>query len=183
MINIKEIETKMNKSIENTTRNFATIRSGRASVSMLDGVKVEYYGTLVPVNQVAHITIPEARLIEIKPWDKSVLADIEKAISKSDLGIAPMNDGKVIRLSMPPMNEERRKEIAKVVKKMAEDGKVSVRTIRREANELVDEENKEKQISEDEAKKLKDQIQKLTDKFIANIDQITANKEKEIMEI
>ena len=182
-MNIKESEVKMKKAIENLQREFTTVRTGRASISILDSVKVEYYGSLLPVNQVANISIPEPRLIEIKPWDKNALSEIEKAILKADLGLTPNNDGKIIRVNIPSLTEERRKELVKVVSKMAEDGKIAIRNIRREINENIDKKKEEKEISEDEAKRLKNEVQKSTDNFILQIDKILANKEKEILEV
>lgn len=180
---LKDIEEKMGKSIEATQRNFMSVRTGRATPHILDGIKVECYGTLMTINQVANIIIPEPKLIEIKPWDKNVLSDIEKAINKSELGLNAINDGKVIRIGIPPLTSERRTELTKVVRKMAEDGRIAVRGIRREENEILDKAKAAKEISEDENKRLKEQIQRITDHNIAQIDKLLANKEKEIMEI
>ena len=181
---VKEImhdtETKMKKTIEATQREFSTIRTGRASGAILESVKVDYYGTPTPVKQLAAISTPEARLIVIQPWDKGVMEEIEKAILKSDIGITPTNDGKVIRLSMPPLTQERRLELDKVLKKIAEDGHVSVRTARHAAIELVRKSEKDKVITEDEKFKTQDDIQKLTDKYIKEIDTMLAAKEKDI---
>ena len=181
---VKEIlhdtETKMKKTIEATQREFSTIRTGRASGAILESIKVDYYGTPTPIKQVAAITTPEARLIVIQPWDKGVMEEIEKAILKSDIGITPTNDGKVIRLSMPPLTQERRLELDKVLKKVAEDGHVSVRTARHAAVELVRKSEKDKIITEDEKFKTQDDIQKLTDKYIKEIDTMLASKEKDI---
>ena len=183
-MNVKEIlhdtETKMKKTIEATQREFSTIRTGRASGAILESVKVDYYGTPTPIKQLAAITTPEARLIVIQPWDKGVMEEIEKAILKSDVGITPTNDGKVIRLSMPPLTQERRQELDKVLKKVAEDGHVSVRTARHAAIELVRKSEKDKVITEDEKFKTQDDIQKLTDKYIKEIDTMLAAKEKDI---
>ena len=181
---VKEIlhdtETKMKKTIEATQREFSTIRTGRASGAILESVKVDYYGTPTPVKQLAAISTPEARLIVIQPWDKGVMEEIEKAILKSDIGITPTNDGKAIRLSMPPLTQERRQELDKVLKKIAEDGHVSVRTARHAAIENVRKSEKDKIITEDEKFKTQDDIQKLTDKYIKDIDNMLAAKEKEI---
>lgn len=181
---VKEImhdtEMKMKKTTEATQREFSTIRTGRASGAILESVKVDYYGTPTPIKQLAAISTPEARLIVIQPWDKNVMEEIEKAILKSDVGITPTNDGKVIRLSMPPLTQERRQELDKVLKKVAEDGHVSVRTARHAAIETVRKSEKDKIITEDEKFKTQDDIQKLTDKYIKDIDTMLAAKEKEI---
>jgi ribosome recycling factor len=184
---IKEIlndaEERMKKSTEHLGRDLSSLRAGRANPAMLDRVMVDYYGVPTPINQMASITVPEARLLVIQPWDKSVIADIEKAIMKSDLGITPSNDGNVIRVAIPQLTEERRKELVKVVKKRAEEAKVAVRNIRREANELLKASEKEKVISEDENKRGVDESQKLTDKYVKEVDKISQAKEKDIMEV
>jgi ribosome recycling factor len=177
-----EADAKMKKAIEATKRDFASVRTGRASTSILDNIKVEYYGTLVPLNQVANLSAPDAHTIEIKPWDHQVLSEIEKAIQKSDLGIAPNNDGKIIRLSMPPLTEERRKEFVKLVKKHAEDGRVAIRGIRQDANKALETLKKDKAVSEDEFKKAHDHIQKLTDLNTQELNKLSEHKEKEILE-
>ncbi len=181
---VKEIlhdtETKMKKTVEATQREFSTIRTGRASSAILESVKVDYYGTPTPVKQLAAISTPDARLIVIQPWDKNVMPEIEKAILKSDIGITPANDGKVIRLSMPSLTQERRQELDKVLKKIAEDGHISIRTARHAAIETVRKSEKDKIITEDEKFKTQDDIQKLTDKYIKEIDNMLAAKEKEI---
>jgi len=182
MTNLKAVEEKMSKAVEAMRRSLVVVRTGKASPAMVEGIKVEYYGTPTPLNQIAAITAPEARLLEIKPWDKNALADIEKAIQKSELGLNPINDGKVIRLQVPQPTEERRKELMKVVKKLAEDGRIAIRAIRREANEEVDKAKQAKSLSDDEVKRQKDRIQQLTDKFMAMVDQVLAAKEKEILE-
>jgi ribosome recycling factor len=158
------------------------IRTGRASLSILDGIKVDYYGTLTPLNQMATLAVPESRLITIQPWDVSVIKDIEKAILKSDLGLTPSNDGKIIRISIPPLTEERRKEIVKVVHKVCEDYKVSVRNVRRDSNDLVKSMKKDGEISEDDAFKSQDRVQQITDEFVKLIDECYKEKEKEILE-
>jgi ribosome recycling factor len=181
---VKEIlhdtETKMKKTVEATQREFSTVRTGRASTAILDSVKVDYYGTSTPLKQLAAVSTPDARLITIQPWDKAAMEEIEKAILKSDIGITPTNDGKVIRLSMPPLTQERRGELDKVLKKIAEDGHVSVRNTRHAAIENVRKSEKDKIITEDEKFKTQDDVQKLTDKYIKEIDTMLATKEKEI---
>jgi len=172
----------MGKSIASLKIDLNRLRTGRASLSIFDGVKVDYYGTLTPLNQMATLAVPESRLITIQPWDVSVIKDIEKAILKSDLGLAPSNDGKIIRIAIPPLTEERRKELVKVVHKMCEDYKVSVRNIRRDANELLKGMKKDGEISEDDAFKAQDQVQKITDEQIKLIDECYKDKEKEILE-
>lgn len=187
MAEIKEIlstaQTKMQKTIEVLRVDLASVRAGRASVSLLDKVMVEYYGTPTPVNQVASVTVPEPRMIVIQPWEKNLLKDIERAIMKSDLGLNPNSDGSVIRLNLPQLTEERRKELVKTVHIKAEDARVSIRNLRREANDSVKKAEKAKEITEDEAKKANDDIQKMTDKFIKEVDTVMEHKEKEVMEI
>ena len=178
-----DTETQMQKVLDALAHEYAGIRTGRASVGLLDGITVEYYGTQTPLNQVATISIPESTLIVIQPWDATVLKAIEKAILRSDLGITPSNDGKVIRLGIPPLTEERRQQYAKVVKKKAEEKKVVIRQIRRDANELLKSLEKEKEITEDEHHRGQDRVQKITDQFIKKIDDVTARKEKEILEL
>ena len=178
-----DAEEGMQKSIEYLKEDLATLRAGRANPAMLDKIMVDYYGEPTPINQLANITIPEARLIVIQPWDKSSMPEIEKAILRSDLGVNPNNDGNVIRIAIPQLTEERRKDIVKVVRKKAEEGKVAVRNIRRESNDLLKTSEKDKLISEDENKKATDDIQKLTDKYIKEIDLVLQAKEKDIMEV
>ncbi|MCX5680367.1 MAG: ribosome recycling factor [Candidatus Omnitrophica bacterium] len=177
---IAETDVKMNKTVEATLREFATVRTGRASTAIVDSIKVEYYGTVTPLKQLAAVSTPDARLIMIQPWDKNSLADIEKAILKSDVGIAPTNDGKVIRLSVPPLTQERRTELDKVLKKVAEEGRISLRTARHAAVEHIRKLEKDKAITEDEKFKFQEEVQKLTDKHIKDIDTTLASKEKEI---
>ncbi|OIK13945.1 ribosome recycling factor [Bacillus sp. MUM 116] len=174
---------KMSKGIQAFSRELASIRAGRASASLLDRVTVDYYGAATPVNQVAGITTPEARLLVIQPYDKSILGDIEKAILKSDLGLNPSNDGSIIRIAIPQLTEERRKELVKVVKKEAEEAKVAIRNVRRDANEDLKKLEKNGEITEDDLRGYSDDIQKLTDENISKIDKITKDKEKEIMEV
>ncbi|MCF0155827.1 MAG: ribosome recycling factor [Veillonella sp.] len=176
-------EERMNKSIDALKHEFASIRTGRASTALLDGVTVDYYGTPSPINQVANISVPEPRMIVIAPWDKSMMPAIEKAIMMSDLGLNPNNDGEQIRLAIPQLTEERRKEIVKTVHKKAEDAKVAIRNIRRDANDALKKEEKAKTITEDVAKDGQDRIQKVTDKFIKMIDDLKVVKEKDVLEV
>ena len=180
---IKEAEERMKKCVSETKNAFNTLRTGRATPALLEKIFVDYYGAPTPINQLANITVPEARLIVIQPWDKSVLPEIEKAIMKSDLGINPTSDGEVVRLAIPPLTEERRLELVKIVKKKAEDGRVAVRNVRREANDEIKSAQKEGLISEDELKKAQERVQKLTDKYIKEIDMLLAEKEKDIIQI
>ena len=175
------IEERMKKTINNFEENLSEIRAGRANPAILNKVTVDYYGTPTPINQVAGISVPEARLIVIQPWDMSVLKEIERAILASDVGITPNNDGKVIRLNFPELNEERRKDIVKDIRKMAEETKVTVRGVRRDGIDEFKKMQKDSVITEDELKQAEDQIQKLTDKHVEEIDKILADKEKEIM--
>jgi ribosome recycling factor len=179
---LKEVETRMQAAIEALTREFAGVRTGRASTGLLEGIRVDYYGTPTPVAQVSAISVPDPKTLLIQPWDASLISAIEKAIMKSDLGLTPTSDGKAIRLSLPPLTEERRKQLAKVVGKLAEDARVAVRNIRREANEkLKAREKKEKAISEDESRRGQEQIQKTTDKHIRRVDELLQKKEEEIL--
>jgi len=174
-----DAENKMKKSLSSLSDSFKAVRTGRASAALFDKVMVEYYGTPTPLNQTANISIPEARLIVIQPFDKSILNDIEKAIQTSELGLNPSNDGKIIRINIPPLTEDRRKELVKQAKSMAENGKVSIRNIRRDFNEQI----KKSDLTEDEQKKATDEIQKLTDKYTEKITEVFTEKENEIMEI
>ena len=183
MSDYKNLEEKMGKTISVLEENLAEIRAGRANPAILNKIKVDYYGVPTPINQVAGISVPEARLIVIQPWDASILKEIEKEILKADIGINPNNDGKVIRLSFPELTEERRKELVKDIKKIAEDAKVSIRSIRREGIDEYKAMQKESMIKEDDLKRAEDDIQELTDKKIAEIDKILDNKEKEIMSV
>ena len=178
----QETREGMNKSIDSLKNEFKKVRTGRASVSILDDIRVEYYGTMTPLNQMASLSIPESRLIIIQPWDVSVIKDIEKAILKSDLGLTPSNDGKLIRISIPPLTEERRKELVKVIYKKSEEYRVAVRNIRRDSNELLKGLKKDGEISEDDAFRAQDQVQKITDEYIKLIDDVCKEKEKEILE-
>ena len=180
---LKEAQDHMQKAIEVLKKEFATMRVGRANPALLEKVVVEYYGTQMPVNQLATISAPEPRLLVIQPWDKGALGAIEKAILKSDLGITPTNDGSVIRLAIPPLTQERRQELVKVARKKAEEARVAIRNIRRDANDRIKDLEKDKVISEDEGKRGQDEVQKLTDKHISEIDELLKIKEKEIMEV
>lgn len=173
----------MSRSVEVLRKEFSSIRTGRASLALLDGIIVNYYDTPTPLQQLASLSIPESRQILIQPWEQKIVPDIEKAILKSDLGLTPSNDGKTIRISIPPLTEERRKLLVKTVKKKAEEAKVSVRNIRRDTNEEIKKLEKEKHISEDIVKKLQDEIQKITDSYIDKVDEVLSLKEKEIMEV
>ena len=180
---IKSAEDRLNKTLDALKKDYGTLRAGRAAPSLLDKVTVDYYGTATPVNQIANVTIPEPRMIMIKPYDKSSLKEIEKAIQKSDLGLTPNNDGTAIRLTIPQPTQERRKELVKIVSKKAEEAKVAMRNIRRDANESIKKLEKGKQITEDDRKEAQDKIQKLLDKFIKLVDGVRAAKEKEVMEV
>ncbi|KUG03624.1 ribosome recycling factor [hydrocarbon metagenome] len=180
---LHDAEEKMQKSIEFLAKDLSTLRAGRANPAMVEKITVEYYGETTPINQLGNITVPEARLLVIQPWDKSIIPDIEKAIFRSDLGITPSNDGVVIRIAVPQLTEERRKDLVKVVKKKGEEAKVAIRNIRRESNDLLKMSEKEKLISEDENKKGMDEIQKFTDKYVKNVDLVLQAKEKDIMEV
>ena len=177
------INEKMQKAISVLQETLGAVIAGRANPAILNKISVEYYGTLTPLTQVASVSIPEARTLVIQPWDANLLKEIEKEISKSDIGITPNNDGKVIRLSFPELTEERRKEIVKTVKKMGEDSKVTIRSIRRDAIDFAKNLKKNNEISEDELKDEEDNVQKITDKFVDEIDKIIASKEKEIMQV
>jgi len=178
----QETKDNMGKSIDALKNEFNRVRTGRASLTILDGIRVDYYGTLTPLNQMATLSVPESRLITIQPWDVSVIKEVEKAILKSDLGLTPSNDGKIIRISIPPLTEERRKELVKVINKISEDHKIAVRNIRRDSNELLKGLKKDGDISEDDAFKAQDQVQKITDEYIKLIDDVNKDKEKEILE-
>ena len=178
----KDAESRMQGAVETLTREFAGVRTGRATAALLEGIRVDYYNTPTPVNQVASISVPDPRTLLIQPWDASLLTKVEKAIQKSDLGLTPANDGKVIRLNMPPLNEERRKQLAKAVGKLAEEARVAVRNIRREAKDRLRGLAKDKKISEDDEKRSEADLQKLTDRFIQKIDELLKKKEQEILE-
>lgn len=178
----KNAEDRMEKALAALKRDLSTLRAGRASPSVLDRVSADYYGTPTPINQLGSINTPDSRTLVIQPWDKSALAAIEKAILKSDLGLNPANDGSIIRIVIPPLTEERRKELAKDTKKFGEDAKVAIRNIRRDANDDIKKKEKD-EISEDESRRHQDDVQKMTDRFVSEVDKILAAKEKEIMEV
>ncbi len=180
---MNEAKKAMEKSIEAQKKELQRVRTGRASVSLLDDVMVDYYGTPTPLNQVGTLAIPEARMITIQPWEKNLIPEIERAVFKADLGLNPISDGILIRLNLPPLTEERRKEMAKLVRRMAEDTKVAIRNARRDANEALKKLQKDKEISEDDQKRGEKEIQDLTDQFIKLADEVVEHKEKEIMEI
>lgn len=180
---LKEIEAKMEKSINSLMNEFATVRAGRANPAVLDSIKVEYYGTPTPITQLASVSVPEAHMIVIQPWDMNALKDIEKAINMSDLGINPNNDGKMIRLNFPPLTEERRKELVKDIKKMAEAGKVAIRNIRRDGMDAFKAMKKNNEITEDDVKTAEKDVQDLTDKYVKKADTLLEAKEKELMAI
>ena len=178
-----DAQERMEKAIATLEKDFTKLRTGRATTSLVDNIKVDYYGTITPIQQMASVAIPDSRTVTIQPWDKSAMALIEKAISISDLGLTPQNDGNFIRISIPPLTEERRKDLGKVCKKYTEEAKISIRNVRRDANENLKKLEKDKTISEDELKKAMEDIQKTTDSFIAKSETKTQAKEKEIMEI
>jgi ribosome recycling factor len=180
---IANTKDRMTKAIQAYSRELASVRAGRASASLLDRITVDYYGAPTPVNQLAGISVPEARLLVIQPYDKSILGEIERAILKSDLGLNPSNDGMLIRITIPQLTEERRKELVKVVKKESEEAKVAIRNIRRDANDDLKKLEKNGEITEDDQRGFSDDIQKLTDDYITKIDQLTKDKEKEILEV
>lgn len=180
---VQEAEEKMGKTVDVFRKDLASLRAGRATPALLDKIQADYYGAITPVNQMANISVPEARLLLIQPWDKSTIPVIEKAILKSDLGLTPSNDGNVIRIGVPQLTEERRKDLVKVVKKKTEEARVAVRNIRRDTNDMIKESEKDREISEDESKRYLDDVQKLTDKMVKRVDEIMEAKEKEIMEV
>lgn len=180
---IKQTEEKMKRSLAALEDEFNTLRTGRASPALFDKIRIEYYGNPTPLNQVATISVPEARLVVIQPWDKSVIGDIEKAIQKSELSVNPSNDGKVIRISIPPLTEERRKEYVKLAKNMAEQSRVSIRNVRRDANDELKKAEKDGELSEDELKRAEDKVQKLTDRYVEDVNAMLEAKETEILEI
>ncbi len=176
-------EERMEKAIATLEREFGRLRTGRASTNLVDNIKVDYYGTPTPISQLASVAVPDSRTITIQPWDRGAFGGVEKAILKSDLGLTPVNDGKIIRISIPPLTEERRKELGKVARKYGEEAKVAGRNVRRDANDQLKKLEKDKAISEDELKKTTDDVQKLTDKFVAKVDEKCQAKEKEIMDL
>lgn len=180
---LEEAEEKMKKTVEATRREFAGIRTGRASPALLDRISVEAYGTHLPIQQLATLSVPEPRLLVINPWDKTTIGAIERAIMKSDLGLNPVSDGNVIRLAIPPLTEERRRELTKLVHRKAEEGKVAIRTVRREANDELKKLRKAGDLSEDDEKRAQERVQRLTDKYVAEIDRVQQHKEQEILEV
>lgn len=185
MINriLKETEEKMKKSVEFVRQEFSKIRTGKATTALLDGVKAEYYGSILPLNQMANISVSDVHTLIVQPWDKSALQSIEKAILQSELGLNPINDGNILRIPIPPLTEERRKELVKLCKKFAEEGRIAVRNVRRDSIEHLRKMEKEEHFSEDDRKRAENEVQKLTDKFIKLIDELLEHKEKEIMEV
>ena len=179
----KELEKDMEKTIDSCSNELTSVRAGRANPSLLDRISIDYYGAQTPLNQVANVSAPEPRLIVVQPWDANVLADIEKSISQSDLGLNPSNDGKVIRLQIPQLTEERRKDLSKQVKNIGENSKIALRNQRRDANDAIKKMGKSSDLTEDEVKQAENKVQEITDKFVAKIDTIVEDKEKEIMEI
>lgn len=179
----QEMEYKMERSLAALHKELSRIRTGRASLALLDGITIDYYGTPTPLNQVATLAVPESRLMTIQPWDTSQIGVIEKAIQRSELGLTPVNDGKMIRLAIPPLTEERRKELVKQVRKIGEETKIALRNVRREGNESLKAREKAKDISEDDCRRGQDQVQKITDRFIAKVDETLSAKEHEVMEV
>ena len=179
----RKTNDRMQGAIDALKKEFASVRTGRASMGLLDGIVIDYYGTPTPVQQLASLSIPESRQIAIQPWEQKIIPEIEKAILKSDLGLTPMNDGRTIRINIPVLTEERRKQLVKIVKKRAEESKIAVRNIRRDSNEELKKLEKNEHVSEDEVKKEHDEVQKITDSFIKKIDELLEHKEKEIMEV
>ncbi len=179
----KDMDHRMLQAVEHVRTEFAGLRTGRASTALVESIKVPYYGTPTPLNQVANISVPEARLIVVQPWDKNLVAEVEKAIMSADLGLNPVSDGGVMRIPIPALTEERRKDLVRHVHKLAEEGRVSIRNVRRDANDQIKKGEKEHEISEDNSKRAMDNVQEMTDKFIVQIDEIAKNKEEEIMTI
>ena len=180
---IKDMEDRMNKAISNLKRDLSTLRAGRANPAMLDRVMVDYYGTPTPISQLANVSVPEPRMLTIQPWDKTALKEIDRALQQSDLGISPSNDGVIIRLIIPPLTEERRKDLVKLAGKSGEETKVAIRNIRRDANDEIKKLEKAATISEDESRRHEETVQKPTDKFIAEVDKVVKDKEKDILEV
>jgi ribosome recycling factor len=178
---LKDVDARMNAALEVLAREFASVRTGRASTSLLDPIRVDYYGNATPISQMASVSTPDARTVVIQPWEAGQIGAIEKAIQKSDLGLSPVNDGKLIRLTMPTPTEERRKQLVKTVAKMAEDARVAVRNVRREANDKLKAAAKKMKASEDEERRAHDQVQKTTDRFVAKVDELLKKKEQEIL--
>ncbi|TMW73237.1 ribosome recycling factor [Alteribacter natronophilus] len=180
---MNDAKSRMDKSVESLRKELSTLRAGRANPSILDKVQVEYYGMMTPLNQLATISVPEARMLTIQPFDKSSLADVERAIQKADLGLTPSNDGNIIRITIPALTEERRAELVKLVRRYAEDAKVAIRNIRRDSNDELKKLQKDGELTEDELRRSQDDVQKLTDGYVKNVDETADSKEKEIMEV
>ncbi len=180
---LKDCKDRMKKALQTLDKDFGKLRTGRASTTLVEDVRVDYYGTATPLSQIASISIPDSRSITIQPWDRNAFGDVEKALLKSDLGLTPINDGKIIRINIPALTEERRKELVKIAKKYTEETKVAVRNVRRDANDALKKHKNEKLISEDELHKAQEDVQKLTDEHVAKADEALVAKEKEIMEI
>ncbi len=178
-----DTQDRMQKSVDAIKREFASIRTGKASTSLVEGIKVDYYGSMTPLSQVASVSIPDPKLLVIQPWEKKLIPEIAKAIQKSDLGLNPLTDANVVRLPIPPLTEERRKDLVKLVKKISEEGKIAVRNIRREANDQFKNAEKEKEISEDDSRKAQERVQEITDEFIESIEELVKKKEEEIMKV
>ncbi len=179
----KDADHRMKRAVENVQQEFAKVRTGRATPVLLDGVKVSYYGSMVPIAQAATVAVPEPRLIAIQPWDRNMIGEIEKAILKSDLGLTPSNDGTFVRIPIPPLSEERRKDLAKLVRKFAEEGKIAIRNVRRDVNDHLKKSQKDHEISEDELSVVLDETQEMTDKYVKEIDALLEHKETEILEV
>ncbi|MFQ5693471.1 MAG: ribosome recycling factor [Nitrospinota bacterium] len=178
----REVQAMMQSAIDSLKREYAGVRTGRASTALLEGILVDYFGTPTQLKKLASLSVPESRLIVVQPWDKSAVGEVEKAIQRSNLGLNPVSDGKIIRVPVPPLTEERRKELVKLVKKSAEERRISIRNARRDGNDLLKQMEKDKEISEDDARRGQEQIQKLTDRFMEELDKVAAQKEKEVME-
>lgn len=178
-----DLERKMKNAIEVLKKEFQKVRTGRANPAILDNVMVDYYGTPTPINQVGNVSVPDPQMITISPWEKKMLSEIEKAIQKADLGLTPQNDGNIIRLPIPPLTEERRKEMVKQIKKIGENAKIPIRNVRREGNDLLKKMEKDKDISQDDQKQQMDKVQELTDRYVKNVDELMGEKEKELMEV
>ncbi len=178
-----DLERKMKNAIEVLKKEFQKVRTGRANPAILDNVMVDYYGTPTPINQVGNLSVPDPQMITISPWEKKMLSEIEKAVQKADLGLTPQNDGNIIRLPIPPLTEERRKEMVKQIKKIGENAKIPIRNVRREGNDLLKKMEKDKEISQDEQKQQMDKVQELTDKYVKSVDELMVEKEKELMEV
>ncbi len=178
----QEVKDGMQSTLDSLVKEFAGVRTGRATTAMVDEILVDYFGTQTQLKQLATISVPESRLIVIQPWDKSVVPEVEKAIQRSNLGLNPVSDGKILRIPVPPLTEERRRDLVKIVKKSAEDRRISIRNVRRDGNDLLKQMEKDKEISEDDNRRAQERIQKLTDEFIRKVDEVTAKKEKEVME-